>query len=92
MHLAEAPVKIELHGSSTGGSGPDLTGYPHLTYAPGQWGEGVRVASNGIPIAQIAEECGDHLGFNILTAAGAYGISIDELFEALKYGRAQRLF
>jgi hypothetical protein len=92
MHLAEAPVRMQLHGTAGTGSGPDLAGYPHLTYAPSQWGEGVRCASNGIPVSQIAEECGDHLGFNLLTAAGAYGISIDELFQALKYARAQGLF
>ena len=42
MQLAEAPVKIQLRGVRTGGVGPDLTGYPQLTYAPGEWGEGVR--------------------------------------------------
>ena len=56
MHLAEAPVRIQLRGSSTAGSGPDLTGYPHLTYAPSQWGEGVRVARTGAEVEYLARD------------------------------------
>ena len=48
MLLAESGVKADLRGTATAGTGPDLTGYPHLVYAPGQWGPGVRVASNGV--------------------------------------------
>jgi hypothetical protein len=85
MHLAEAPVKIELHGSSTGGSGPDLTGYPHLTYAPGQWGDGVRVASNGKAVWEIAETA---QSVPIERTADMYGVSVMEAAEAFSYARA----
>jgi hypothetical protein len=63
LNLAEGPVRVQLSGISFGGSGPDLTGYPHLTHAPSPWGEGVRCASNGTAVIQVAAERGDHLGF-----------------------------
>jgi hypothetical protein len=87
MRLAEAPVKIELRGSATGGSGPDLTAYPHLTYAPHQWGEGVRIARNGAKVDDIAM----HLRFfaqDVDTVAAAEELSWDELFDVLRYARA----
>jgi hypothetical protein len=77
---------MELRGSSTGGSGPDLTGYPHLTYAPAQWGEGVRIASNGINAAALVVE-----GAMILNAiddfAAQNGVTLAELFDAIRYAR-----
>jgi hypothetical protein len=87
MHLAEAPVKIELRGSSTAGSGPDLTGYPHLTYAPAQWGEGVRIARTGAEVKGIGYDAAPTV-LMLDRLAAAEGITWDELFDALRYARA----
>ena len=54
MNLVETPVTMQLRGTSSGGTGPDLTGYPHLVYAPAQWGEGVRTEINGTRVAAVA--------------------------------------
>lgn len=57
--------------------------YPLLVYAPKQWGEGVRVASNGARATEIAET---------LAAAGPaeavarhFGVTLEELGQAARY-------
>jgi hypothetical protein len=87
MQLTESPVKMQLRGASSGGAGPDLAGYPHLTYAPAQWGEGVRVARSGAPVAGIAYDA-SALVADIDRLALDEGLSWDELFDALRYARA----
>ena len=87
MQLTEAPVRMQLRGASTGGSGPDLTGYPHLTYAPEQWGDGVRIARNGAEVDSILLDA-DTLAKKVDFLARAEGLTWDELFDVLRYGRA----
>jgi hypothetical protein len=88
MRIAEAPMVPRLRGTSTGGTGPDLTGYPHLTYAPAQWGDGVRLASNGAAVSPIAACAAER---PIEYAATIYGISPAEVLDALRYARANGL-
>lgn len=87
MQLAEAPVKIQLNGRSSGGSGPDLTGYPHLTYAPDQWGDGVRIARNGADVATIGHDAAPTV-LMLDQLARSESLTWDELFDALRYARA----
>jgi hypothetical protein len=77
-----------LQGKCEGGDGPDLTRYPRLTHAPDQWGEGVRVASNGAAVAEIALTCEEQLS-DLAIAAGHYQITLAELFDALLYAHDQ---
>lgn len=42
----------QLFGFTTGGN-VNLSGYPGLTYAPSQHGEGIRLAHNGVPIEDV---------------------------------------
>ena len=46
-----------MNGSSTGGTGPDLTGYPNLVYAPAPMGRRRRVASNGASVEPRRRPC-----------------------------------
>ena len=45
------PIPI-MTATSSGGD-INLSGYPGLTYAPVQWGPGVRLAHNGTPIEDV---------------------------------------
>jgi hypothetical protein len=68
----------------------DLTRYPNLTYAPLQWGEGVRTSTNGVAVAEIAVAA---TAFSVTSEldrlAYGLGISLDELLDAIRYARAQ---
>jgi hypothetical protein len=86
VQLAEGPVKMQLRGSSSGGT-VDLTGYPHLTYAPHQHGPGVRIARNGAAVEAIAYDASP-LVMDIDRLANDEGLSWAELFDALLYSRA----
>ncbi len=92
MNFTEAPVKIEMKAESTGGEGPDLAKFPLLTYAPGQHGEGVRVASNGVLVEDIVEAATHSHDESVVTSlfslALAFSITWDEMFDALRYARA----
>ena len=83
MRIAEAPMKIEIKAECTGGCYcPDLAAYPHLVYAPRQWGEGVRIASNGVDalaVAAAAEQAPTQ------TVAKAYNISVVEVLDARRW-------
>jgi hypothetical protein len=85
VQIAEPPMIPRLRGTAAPGTGPDLTGFPGLTYAPAQWGEGVRIASNGSAIAPIAACAAER---PIEYAATIYGISTAEVLDALRYARA----
>jgi hypothetical protein len=87
MHIAESPVKIQLRGASSGGS-VDLTGIPHLVYAPAQWGEGVRCGSNGALAIDVAE---DAAKMPIERAAAIHSVSVQEALDALRYSRCHCL-
>jgi hypothetical protein len=88
MNLAESPARVQLFGTATRGTGPDLTGYPHLTYAPSQWGEGVRIARNGAPVAGISLDAQAGCVAAIDALAQSENLSWPELFDALRYARA----
>ncbi len=90
MHMQGGnDLKLELRGESTGGHGPDLTGYPTLTHAPSQWGEGVRVASNGAGVFSVSCDVRSLDAMILLDAvAQSKGITLDELFDCLRYDRA----
>jgi hypothetical protein len=88
MRIAEPKLIPRLHGTAGPGPGPDLTGYPHLTYAPAQWGEGVRIASSGAAIGPIAACATER---PIEYAATIYGISTAEVLDALRYARAHEI-
>ena len=86
MQIAEAPVRIELRGASSGGA-VDLTGYAHLSYAPQQYGPGVRIARTGAPVEAVAYDASP-LVVDLDRLAADEGLSWDELFDALRYARA----
>jgi hypothetical protein len=88
MHFSGAPdLTVSLRGSSTAGTGPDLAGYPHLTYAPAQWGDGVRIARNGAEVDSITDDAAPTV-LMLDRLAAAERITWDELFDALRYARA----
>jgi hypothetical protein len=82
-----ADLTVKLMGTCIGGTGPDLTGYPLLTYAPAQWGPGIRLASNGAAVLSIALDAGSLMP-DIDALAQSEGITLGELFESLLYARA----
>jgi hypothetical protein len=88
MHVAESSVVGKLKGECSGGTGPDLTGYPHLACAPAQWGEGVRIASSGIAAFDVAIYASQH---PIEEVTDAYRVSFNEATDALRYARANGL-
>jgi hypothetical protein len=88
MQIAESSVVAKLKGACAGGNGPDLTGYPHLVYAPAQWGEGVRIASNGAKASYVAVSVADG---PITRAAARHGVSLEEALDAFKYVRENGL-
>ena len=89
MHVTEPPIVATLAGTADRPAGSvDLTGYPKLTYAPHEYGEGIRVASNGAPVTAIvqAAEWVD-LVPRIEGVARGLDLAWDELFDALRYAR-----
>ena len=88
MQLAESGVKANLRGTVTGGAGPDLTGYPHLTYAPSQWGEGVRCASSGAPVHSVAFDAKIDL---VEAVAKTHHVTLHEVVDSIRYARANGL-
>jgi hypothetical protein len=92
VQIVESSVKAKLNGTCTASAGPDLTGYPHLVYAPAQWGEGVRIASNGQSVEEIAGYADTQyrdttLAYLMDETAQRFSISWPELFDALCYAR-----
>jgi hypothetical protein len=88
VHIAESPTKAQLRGASTGGTGPDLTGFPHLVYAPVQWGDGVRVGSNGALATTVAAAA---VAMPIEAAARHSRVTPREALDCLLYARAIKL-
>jgi hypothetical protein len=80
----EPPTPGVLFGTCTGGTGQEMRDYPRLTIAPAQWGEGVRVASNGKAVDEIARACG-HEVKHLVDVAAHYQINMAELFDALRW-------
>jgi hypothetical protein len=88
MQLAESSVVAKLNGACAGGTGPDLTGYPHLVYAPAQWGKRVCIANNGADAVAVARTASI---LPIEFCTDQYGVSFNEVTEALRYARANGL-
>ncbi len=89
MNLIEPPIIATIAGSAeTPADSIDLTGYRHLTYAPSQWGEGVRTANHGTAVAEIAAAVRriDLVG-SIEQIGKELDLTWDELFDALRYAR-----
>ena len=86
MQMAESSVTARLKGTSSAGSGPDLTGYPQLVYAPAQWGEGVRVASNGAALIDIRRDCEVQVD-ELISIADQHDVTLRELFDAILYSQ-----
>lgn len=97
MQIAESPAKIRLKGGCSAGTGPDLAGYPHLTHAPAQWGEGVRIASTGVPAQEVVDRFRGGSVYmpsvieELNEAAEELHISWAEIFDALRYAKANGL-
>ncbi len=85
MNDTAVPLIPTLKAKCEGGS-HDLSKYPHLAYSPSQHGEGVRCASNGFPVDQIALACREPLD-TLSLAANSCGVTLAELFDALRYAR-----
>jgi hypothetical protein len=88
MQLGEAPVKLQMNGTSTAGTGPDLTEFPDLVYAPAQWGEGVRCGSNGQDALSVARAVD---AVSIGVAAATARVSLSEALDAYKWAKKQGL-
>jgi hypothetical protein len=81
-------LDLRFRGRCVGGD-VDLSRYPNLVYAPLQHGEGVRTASNGVPvvvIAGLADQGGLVELLDGLTAV--HGATFGEVLDALDYARA----
>lgn len=61
-----------------------LDAYPLLCYAPGQWGPGIRVASNGAEVADICAALAESAG-NAAAVADRFGVTADEVYQAARY-------
>lgn len=88
MHSTTDSIRLEIKAESLPGEGPDLAGYPGLTHALLQWGDGVRIASNGKPIEPIARAATKQ---PIGVVAADHGVSLNEVVDAMKYCQAHRL-
>lgn len=64
----------------------NLGNYPHLAYAPSQWGPGVRTENNGTPVADIALAFSTHP--NAEAVAAQFGVTVDHVNDALRYAAA----
>jgi uncharacterized protein (DUF433 family) len=63
-----------------------LTGYPHLVYAPAQYGPGVRTENNGTPVADIAAEIS--VNPDVDAVAAKFGVTVEHVHDALRYAAA----
>lgn len=89
MDIIESSVTPKLFGTCEHPPGAiDFTKYPNLTLALQQWGEGVRIASTGTKVADVALAAARvELVETIETLARHLDLTWDELFDALRYAR-----
>jgi hypothetical protein len=77
--------KLETKGTASAGA-LDLRIHPGLTHAPAQQGEGIRCQSNGIRVEDVV---GAPEGPDLIAAAqaiaGRFGLSLEEVFDAIRY-------
>ena len=88
MRLSEPRMRIDIKADCSGGTGPDLSAYPHLVYAPRQWGDGVRCGSNGAAVEVVAADAATD---PIQAVAARHGVTIREVLDALCYAQANGL-
>ncbi len=89
LSILEPPIVAKATGTAEQPAGAiDLTGYRHLTYAPSQWGPGIRTAAHGTALAAIVEAAAwVDLVPRIEGVARGLDLTWDELFDALRYAR-----
>jgi hypothetical protein len=63
-----------------------LDDFPELAYSPKQWGEGVRVASNGAPVEMIAADLADSTAEEV---AREYEVSVEAVAQAVAFLNAK---
>lgn len=74
---------VFARGRAGRGFGPDLSDYYFLTYAPKQWGDGVRTADSGTPVSAIADGLAE--GYSAAELAGRYGTTVSAVRDAARY-------
>jgi hypothetical protein len=72
------------HVSEPGPGVLDLSRHPLLCHAPAQWGDGVRVASNGTPVADICRRARAEPDYARLAAE--FGITPAEAVACVAFG------
>lgn len=79
-------------GACVGGTGPNLSGFPGLTYAPSQHGEGIRFAHNGTPIEDALGHPDAKGAIATLDAiAEKLGVKLPDVCDAIGYLRKHDL-
>lgn len=83
----------KIRGHCTGGDDLNLGRYPNLTYAPAQWGDGVRTHLAGKSVEDIAEHMTRYETAicSLDEHCAELGVTFDELLDALRYARANKL-
>lgn len=79
-------MPIQANATCVGGTGPDLSAYVHLVYAPQQHGDFIACQSNGTPIENIKAAVADSpAGTTTQQIADQFGVSVAEVMDALRY-------
>jgi hypothetical protein len=87
-----ADPDLRFRGKCEGGAGPNLSRYPSLTYAPSQWGDGVRTHGVGADIVTVAEAASKAgLVASLDAFAVEHGLDLGELLNAIEYARALKV-
>jgi uncharacterized protein (DUF433 family) len=60
-----------------------LTGYPHLVFAPLQYGPGIRTENNGTPVAAIVDDVAAGLAYEAIAAK--HGVTTAHIDDAVRY-------
>ena len=80
------PFAVIGTAACSGGSGPNLAGYPNLVHAPRQWGDHVACHSTGRPARDVAAAAEQAPASTTLgQLAGELGISVAEVLDAVRY-------
>jgi hypothetical protein len=92
MTSATDGLDFRFRGKCEGGTGPDLSRYPTLTYAPLQWGEGIRTGSKGVPVDAIAADAlANGAVDQIDDLMTRHSATFAEVLDSLDYARANGL-
>lgn len=75
-------------GTCVGGKGPNLSGFPGLTYAPQQHGEGIRFAHNGVPVEEALADPAMATAVATLDGIAAkLGVKLPDVCDAVGHAR-----